>query len=124
MVSRIVERAKKWHTLNMIEVEMAEEDVRADRLIAVFLLELIPQIANSGSAVENQNLIRVGSNFNARSISTIPHVLFLRCGSGAANSPKPHAHGRSFQELGSINTCLAKLQEAWGFQRGSCIQFL
>ena len=92
MVSRIVERAKKWNSLNVVEVEMAEEDVCADRLVAVFLLKVITEVADAGSAVENQNLIGVGSDFNARGISTIPHIFFLWCRSGAANSPKPHAH--------------------------------
>jgi hypothetical protein len=71
---------------------MAEKNVSADGLIAELLLEFISEITNSGSAIEDQNLICVGSDFDARGISTIPHVFFLWRWSGAANSPKPHAH--------------------------------
>src|SRR5881296_3965461 len=62
MVSRTVERAKKWNSLNVVEMEMAEEDVCVDRLVAVFLLKVIAEVADAGSAVENQNLICVGSD--------------------------------------------------------------
>ena len=49
----------------MIQVKVAEKDMGADRFIAEFLLELVSEITNAGSAVENQNLIRVGPDFNA-----------------------------------------------------------
>src|SRR5436189_112371 len=99
MVLRVIERAKKRNTLDMIEMEMAEKNVSADRLVAELLLEFISEVTNSGSTIEDQNLIGVGPDLNARGISAIPHVFLLWCWSGAANSPKPHAHLPRSHEL-------------------------
>src|SRR5207253_5629483 len=63
VITRIVERPKKRDTLDVIQMKVAEKNVSADRFIAEFLLELVSEITNAGSAVENQNLIRVGSDF-------------------------------------------------------------
>src|SRR5437762_10706769 len=64
MVSWIVERTKERNPLNVVEVEMAEENVRADRLVAELLLQLTSEQANACAAIENEDLVRVGSNLN------------------------------------------------------------
>ena len=65
MVLRVVERPKKGNALDMIEMKMAEENVSADRFVAELLLELISEITNSSPAIKDQNLVCVGSDFNA-----------------------------------------------------------
>ena len=49
----------------MIEMKMAEKNMSAYRLVAEFLLKFISEITNSSSAIEDQNLIGIGSDFNA-----------------------------------------------------------
>src|SRR5437867_7424690 len=94
MILRIVKRAKKGNALDMVEMKMAEENVSVDRPAAELLLKLVSEKAESGPAIENKNLIRVGSDFDTRSVAANPHVFFLWCGSRAANPPEPNAHFR------------------------------
>jgi hypothetical protein len=44
---------------------MAEQDVSANGLIPEFLFQLLSKQPDSGTTVEDQNLITVGTNFDA-----------------------------------------------------------
>ena len=44
---------------------MTEENVSADRPVREFLFEFVSKEAKPGSAVENQNLVRIGTDFDA-----------------------------------------------------------
>jgi hypothetical protein len=65
MVVRVVQRTKEWNTLDVIEVKMAEKDVSANGLIPEFLFQLLSKQPDSGTAVEDQNLITFRTNFDA-----------------------------------------------------------
>jgi hypothetical protein len=65
MVVRVVQRTKEWNTLDVIEVKMAEEDMSANGLIPELLLQLLSKQPDSGTAVEDQNLITIRTNLDA-----------------------------------------------------------
>jgi hypothetical protein len=65
MVTRIVQRAKERNALNVVEMEMTEENMRIDRFVAELQLELSSEKTNTCSTVEDQDLVRIGADFNA-----------------------------------------------------------
>src|SRR5206468_8129887 len=65
VISRIVKRTKERNALNVVEMKMTEENMRADGLVAEFSFKLISKEADSRAAIKNQNLIRVGTDFDA-----------------------------------------------------------
>jgi hypothetical protein len=46
-------------------MEMAEENVPADGPVAEFLFEFVPKQTDSRATVENQNMVRIGPDFDA-----------------------------------------------------------
>ena len=53
--------------------------------------EALAEIAESGAAIEDVDVV-VDAHFDAGGVSAIAHVLPLRGGSGAANSPESDLH--------------------------------
>jgi hypothetical protein len=81
VIPGIVQRPEKRDALNMVEMEMAEENMSFDGIVAKLLLQVVSEQTKPGSTVENENLVGVGPNLNAGGIASIPHVLPLWCGS-------------------------------------------
>src|SRR6185295_1435563 len=75
MVARIVQRPKKRNPLDVVQMKMAEEDMTLDGIAVELVLQLLSQEANAGSAIKNENLVVVRSDFDARRIAAESHVL-------------------------------------------------
>jgi hypothetical protein len=76
----------------MVEMKMTEKNVGVYRLVSEFRLQFVSQETDAGSTVEDQDLVRIGPNFDARSVSAISQVFSLWRGGRAANSPKAYPH--------------------------------
>ena len=75
----------------MVPVEVRNENVRGKRAFAEFTLQLLAEDAESGTAIEDVDLI-AQANLNAGSIASIAHVLGLWGWRGTAHAPELDEH--------------------------------
>src|SRR5690348_13862626 len=91
----IVERSEERDALDVVPVEVRKKDVRIDRLARKLGVQALSQIAESGTAIEDEHLA-VDAHFYTGSIAPITQILRLRSGSRSAYTPEFHSHSHVF----------------------------
>src|SRR5262245_37366978 len=112
VILRTVERAKEWNALNVVEMKMAKENMRADGVVAEFFEELVSQEADAGASGENQNLVRVRPDLDTGGIASVIHVFSLWRRSRSSITPESDTHRAAVLWFGSISLGQTILQES------------
>jgi hypothetical protein len=90
LAARIVNRPEKRQSLNVIPMCVCEEQRKIQRLAFELLEQRLPQRAQAGSRVEDDDVV-TAADFDARGVAAIAHGCRARRGNGAAHAPEFYA---------------------------------
>ena len=94
----VVERAEERDALNVVPVKMRHENVGANRFAFGFALQLLPQRAKSGAAVEDVKIV-AQANFDAGGVASVAQVVGLGSRRGPAYAPELDTHTPPLKDL-------------------------
>src|SRR5580658_7072125 len=83
----LIQQPEEREALDVVPMIMGQEYVQAERSAIEFREQRLTQVSNSHPSVENNYLILRPSNFQTRSIPTVPKVALNGCGRRAARAP-------------------------------------
>src|SRR5579871_5545450 len=85
VLGMVIERAKERDALDVVPVEVRNEDVREQRLVLEFALELVPEDPEPGAAIEDVEVV-AEAHFDAGGVASVAQVLGLGRGRRPAHS--------------------------------------
>lgn len=87
MILFFIDRKKKWEALDMVPMGVSEKQGDFHWGIVEFGEELAAERAQTGAAVENDDLV-IGADFDAGSVAAVADGSWARSGDGAADAPE------------------------------------
>ena len=94
----VVERAEERDALDVVPVKMRDEDVGANRFALRVALQLLPERAQSGAAVEDVEVV-AEANFDAGGVASVAQVVGLGSRRGSAYAPELNSHTLPWTDL-------------------------
>jgi len=110
----VVEGAEKRHALNVVPMKMGNKNVGVKLAVAEFVLQLIPQHAEAGAAIEDINALS-NANLDARGIAPVAQILGLWRGRRTTYAPKLDPHRFGWISLSNLGRRQSFRQLDWWF---------